>query len=48
MTELRKQLLVWRTVKPEQQQEYILRGRAHVRDQAAPVGRNRSRRGVIY
>ena len=38
MTELRKQLLVWRTVKPEQQQEYILRGRAHVRDQAvAPL-----------
>ncbi len=37
MTELRKQLLVWRTVKPEQQQEYILRGRAHVREQAAPV-----------
>ena len=37
MTELRKQLLVWRTVKPEQQQEYILRGRAHVREQSAPV-----------
>ena len=34
MTELRKQLLVWRTVKPEQQQEYILRGKAHIRDQA--------------
>ncbi|MBW3635987.1 MAG: ABC transporter permease, partial [Armatimonadetes bacterium] len=27
MTELRKQLLVWRTIKPEVQQEYILRGR---------------------
>ena len=37
MTELRKQLLVWRTVKPEQQQEYILRGRAHIREQAAAV-----------
>ena len=38
MTELRKQLLVWRTVKPEQQQEYILRGRAHIREQqVAPV-----------
>ncbi len=37
MTELRKQLLVWRTVKPDQQQEYILRGRAHIREQAAPV-----------
>ena len=37
MTELRKQLLVWRTVKPEQQQEYILRGRAHVRDQEMVV-----------
>jgi hypothetical protein len=26
MTELRKQLLVWRTVKPAMQHEYILRG----------------------
>jgi ABC-type antimicrobial peptide transport system permease subunit len=33
MTELRKQLLVWRTVKPEVQQEYILRGRAHINEQ---------------
>ena len=37
MTELRKQLLVWRTVKPAAQQEYILRGRAHVRDQEMPL-----------
>ncbi|HEX9996384.1 MAG TPA: hypothetical protein VGB45_04510, partial [Abditibacterium sp.] len=37
MTELRKQLLVWRTVKPEQQQEYILRGRAHVKGQRIPT-----------
>ncbi len=37
MTELRKQLLVWRTVKPAQQQEYILRGRAHLAGQKVPV-----------
>ncbi|PQV64936.1 FtsX-like permease family protein [Abditibacterium utsteinense] len=37
MTELRKQLLVWRTVKPAQQQEYILRGRAHLAAQKVPV-----------
>ncbi|RYG64244.1 ABC transporter permease, partial [bacterium] len=37
MTELRKQLLVWRTVKPASQQEYILRGRAHVRGQRVPT-----------
>ena len=36
MTELRKQLLVWRTVKPEDQQEYILRGRAHINGQRVP------------
>ncbi len=37
MTELRKQLLVWRTVKPAQQQEYILRGRAHLAGQKVPL-----------
>lgn len=37
MTELRKQLLVWRTVKPESQQEYILRGRAHITGQRVPT-----------
>ena len=37
MTELRKQLLVWRTVKPAMQHEYILRGRAHVFGQPIPV-----------
>ncbi len=37
MTELRKQLLVWRTVKPAMQHEYILRGRAHVSGQAVPT-----------
>ncbi len=37
MTELRKQLLVWRTVKSASQQEYILRGRAHVAGQKVPV-----------
>ena len=30
MSDLRKQLLLWRTIKPEGQQEYVLRGRAHV------------------
>jgi hypothetical protein len=34
---LRKQLLVWRTVSREGQQEYILRGRAHVTGQAMPA-----------
>jgi len=37
MTELRKQLLVWRTVKPAMQHEYILRGRAHVLGEPIPV-----------
>ena len=37
MTELRKQLLVWRTVKPAMQHEYILRGRAHVSGQTIPT-----------
>jgi hypothetical protein len=37
MTELRKQLLVWRTVKPASQQEYILRGRAQINDQRVPT-----------
>jgi hypothetical protein len=33
---LRKQLLVWRTVSREGQQEYILKGRAHVNGQVMP------------
>ncbi|RYX80553.1 FtsX-like permease family protein [bacterium] len=37
MTELRKQLLVWRTVKPAMQHEYILRGRAHISGQTIPT-----------
>ena len=37
MSDLRKQLLLWRTIKPEGQQEYILRGRAHVAGQRLPV-----------
>jgi hypothetical protein len=37
MTELRKQLLVWRTIKPEAQQEYILTGRATVTGARTPV-----------
>lgn len=37
MSDLRKQLLLWRTIRPEGQQEYILRGRAHVAGEAIPV-----------
>jgi hypothetical protein len=37
MSDLRKQLLLWRTIKPEGQKEYILRGRAHCTNQAIPV-----------
>lgn len=37
ISDLRKQLLLWRTITPEGQQEYILRGRAHVRGQHAPT-----------
>ena len=52
MTELRKQLLVWRTVKPAQQQEYILRGRrAHPRPKSGRIRRtsrrDASRRSVV-
>lgn len=35
--DLRKQLLLWRTLTPEMQQEYILRGRAHVQGQSLPI-----------
>jgi hypothetical protein len=35
--DLRKQLLLWRTIPREAQQEYILRGRAHVRGQSVPL-----------
>ncbi|MDQ3813663.1 MAG: ABC transporter permease, partial [Armatimonadota bacterium] len=37
ISDLRKQLLLWRTIKPEGQQEYVLRGRAHVAGQAMPA-----------
>ena len=37
MSDLRKQLLLWRTIKPAGQQEYILRGRAHVSGAPIPV-----------
>jgi hypothetical protein len=37
MSDLRKQLLLWRTIRPEGQQEYILRGRAHVAGEAIPA-----------
>lgn len=36
MSDLRKQLLLWRTIKPVGQQEYVLRGRAHVTGQTIP------------
>jgi hypothetical protein len=35
--DLRKQLLLWRTIPREAQQEYVLRGRAHVRGHHVPV-----------
>ena len=35
--DLRKQLLVWRTVSREGQQEYILKGRAHINGQQIPT-----------
>jgi hypothetical protein len=37
MSDLRKQLLLWRTIKPSGQQEYILRGRAHVAGRVIPA-----------
>ncbi|MBV9470390.1 MAG: FtsX-like permease family protein, partial [Abitibacteriaceae bacterium] len=37
MSDLRKQLLLWRTIKREGQQEYVLRGRAHVSGQVIPT-----------
>jgi hypothetical protein len=37
MSDLRRQLLLWRTIKPVGQQEYILRGRAHVTGQRVPI-----------
>jgi hypothetical protein len=37
ISDLRKQLLLWRTIPSEGQQEYILRGRAHVRGDVAPL-----------
>ncbi|HEY0074135.1 MAG TPA: ABC transporter permease, partial [Abditibacteriaceae bacterium] len=37
LSDLRKQLLLWRTIPREAQQEYILRGRAHVRGEQVPL-----------
>ena len=37
MSDLRKQLLLWRTIKREGQQEYIVRGRAHIAGESMPV-----------
>lgn len=39
ISDLRKQLLLWRTIKPADQREYVLRGRAHVSGSAVPVER---------
>lgn len=36
ISDLRKQLLVWRMIKPEDQREYVLRGRARVAGEAVP------------
>lgn len=37
ISDLRKQLLLWRTIRPEDQREYVLRGRAHVSGEAVPT-----------
>jgi hypothetical protein len=37
ISDLRKQLLLWRTIKPADQREYVLRGRAHVEGRDVPV-----------
>jgi hypothetical protein len=39
ISDLRKQLLLWRTIKPEDQREYVLRGRAHVSGEPIPAER---------
>ena len=39
ISDLRKQLLLWRTIKPADQKEYVLRGRAHVSGVAVPAER---------
>jgi hypothetical protein len=39
ISDLRKQLLLWRTIKPEDQREYVLRGRAFVSGEAVPAAR---------
>ena len=36
ISDLRRQLLLWRTIQPETQRLYIKRGRAHVRGQVVP------------
>jgi len=37
ISDLRKQLLVWRMIKPHDQHEYVLRGRAHVAGEVVPA-----------
>ena len=39
IADLRKQLLVWRMIKPHDQHEYILRGRAHVAGEVVPAAK---------
>ena len=37
ISDLRKQLLVWRMITPHDQHEYVLRGRAHVAGEVVPA-----------
>lgn len=39
ISDLRKQLLVWRMIKPEDQREYVLRGRVHVTGEPVPAAK---------
>jgi len=39
ISDLRKQLLVWRMITPQDQREYVLRGRAHVSGEEVPAER---------
>jgi ABC-type antimicrobial peptide transport system permease subunit len=39
ISDLRKQLLVWRMIKPADQHEYVLRGRAHVSGEHVPTAK---------
>jgi hypothetical protein len=37
ISDLRKQLLLWRTIKPADQKEYVRSGRAHLRGEPVPA-----------